>query len=84
MERIIQATYHNITHEILTPMMPEHGKLKVNPLRPFSGRVALVIEPQSNVCGRLSAIEWRGVCSTQGDILMCNCSLTLRELFDGE
>ncbi len=65
-------------------MMPKHGKLTVNPRRPFSERDALVIEPQSNVWGRLSAIEWRGVCPTQGDIFMRNCSRTLRELFDGE
>mgnify|MGYP006997588021 FL=1 len=42
-------------------MMPERGKLTVNPPRPFSERDVLVIEPQSNVWGRLSAIEWRGV-----------------------
>ena len=35
MERIIQAIYHNITHEILSLMMPEHGKLTGNRLRPF-------------------------------------------------
>jgi len=84
MEGIVQATYHNVTHEILTSMMPNHGKLTVNPPRPFSERDALVIEPQSNVWGRLSAIEWRGVWPTQGDIFMCNCSRPLRELFDGE
>ena len=84
MEGIVQATYHNVTQEILTSMMPEHGKLTVNPRRPFSGRDALVIEPQSNFSGRLSAIEWHGVCPTQGDIFMCNCSRTLLELFDGE
>ncbi len=42
-------------------MVPKHGKLTVNLRRPFSERDALVIEPQSNVWGRLSAIEWRGV-----------------------
>ena len=74
MEGIVQATYHNVTHEILTSMMPKHGKLTVNPRRPFSERDALVdalvIEPQSNVWGRLSAIESRGVCPTPGDIFM--------------